>query len=90
LPIPVFRKSLFEDQKQKKTGFLRIFFLCFPEDFSQGRGFGEVPGIPVFGRHHRNFSQESCGTGIPVFSPDSSGFLRIPAGFLFPPNLWYN
>jgi hypothetical protein len=22
--------------------------------------------------------------------PDSSGFLRIPAGFLFTPNLWYD
>jgi hypothetical protein len=24
------------------------------------------------------FRRNSCGTGIPVFTPDSSGFLRIP------------
>jgi hypothetical protein len=40
------------------------------------------------------FCRNSCGTGIPVFTPDSSGFLWIPPvsfGFLFSPNavlLW--
>jgi hypothetical protein len=38
-----------------------------------------VAGIPVFffsliGIFRRN----SCGTGIPVFTPDSSGIRRIP------------
>jgi hypothetical protein len=62
LPIPVFRNSLFGDQKQKKKqdsgGFL--FFCVFRRNFSQERGFGEVPGIPVFGRPQDFFA------GIPV------------------------
>jgi hypothetical protein len=50
-----------------------------------------VAGIPVFCRCHRNFF-----AGIPVGQEflyllriplDSSGFLLIPAGFLFPPKL---
>jgi hypothetical protein len=48
-----------------------------------------VSGIPVFYRFHRILCRNSCGTGIPVFTLDSSGFLRIPldsSGFLFPPN----
>jgi hypothetical protein len=52
--------------------------------FSQECGFGEAAGIPVFsavtGIDHRN----SCGTGIPVFTPDSYGFLRIL------PDIWYD
>jgi hypothetical protein len=54
--------SLFGAQKQKKTGFLRIsFFSCvFRRNFSQERGFGEVPGIPVFGRPQDFFA------GIPA------------------------
>jgi hypothetical protein len=54
-------------KNRKKTGFLTeknripedFFFSCvFQRNFSQERGFGEVPGISVFGRHHMNFSQE--------------------------------
>jgi len=70
-----------------------FFFSCvFRSIFSQERGFGEVAGIPVFFRFYRNFSQEflwdrnSCiypgisriPAGIPVFTPESSGFRRIP------------
>jgi hypothetical protein len=56
-----------------------LFFSCvFRKNFSQEGGFGEAAGIPVFsavtGIDHRN----SCGTGIPVFTLDSSGFLLIP------------
>ena len=91
LPIPVFRNLFFGFKKPFLTGFLRIsFFSCvFRRNFSQERGFGEVAGIPVFFRFYRNFSQEFLWGGIPLFSPDSSGFLRIPpdsSGFLFPPN----
>jgi len=80
LPIPVFRNLFFGFKKPFLTGFLRIsFFSCvFRRNFSQERGFGEVAGIPVFFRFYRNFSQEFLWEGIPLFSPDSSGFLRIP------------
>jgi hypothetical protein len=92
LPIPVFRNSLFGEQKQKKTGILRIsFFPVFSggifhrkvvlERSQEFRFLDAITGI---------FRRNSYGTGIPVFSPDSSGFLRIPARFLFPPNSWYN
>jgi hypothetical protein len=29
------------------------------------------------------WDRNSCGTGIPVFTPDSSGFLRIPENSCF-------
>jgi hypothetical protein len=73
----------------RKKGFLRISFsLCFPKDFFTGTWFwtGLLEFLfldAVTGFFHRN----SCGSGIPVFTPDSSGFLRIPpdsSGFLFP------
>jgi hypothetical protein len=52
-----------------------FFFSCvFRRNFSQECGFGGVAGIPVFGHCHRIFLQ----AGIPVFAPDSSGFLWIP------------
>jgi hypothetical protein len=67
----------------KKTflpGFLRIpFFPVFSGGFfSQERGFGEVAGIPVFSSVTGIFCRNSCGTGTPVFTPESSGFWRIP------------
>ncbi len=44
-----------------------------------------VSGIPVFAAFTGIFCRNSCGTGIPVFTPDSSGFLFPPnAVFLWP------
>ena len=66
------------DEKNVPARIPEDFFFCvrFPEDFfSQKRGFGEVPGIPVFFAATGFFCMNSCGTGIPVFAPDSSGFL---------------
>jgi biotin transporter BioY len=37
-----------------------------------------VAVIPVFSDFSGFFCRNSCGTGIPVFTQDSSGFLRIP------------
>ena len=55
------------------------FFPCvFRRNFSQERGFGEVAGVPVFSIFTGFFCRNSCGTGIPVFTPESSGFWRIP------------
>jgi hypothetical protein len=65
-----------------------FFFLCFPEEFCTGTWFWK--GSPEFlflATFTGFFCRNSGGTGIPVFTPDSSGFLRIPAGFLFPPKL---
>jgi len=75
----------FGGSKTEKTGFLRIsFFLCFPEEFSQERGFGGWKGLQEF-----LFLDTITGffAGIPAgqeflfllrIPPDSSGFLRIP------------
>ena len=56
-----------------------FFFMCFPEDFFPGmwfwRGSQDFLFFAAFtGIFHRN----SCGTGIPAFTTDSSGFLQIP------------
>jgi hypothetical protein len=91
LHIPVFRNIFFGPKKPFLPGFLRIFFPVFSGGiFYRNVVLEVVAGIPVFfatftGIFHRN----SCGTGIPVFTQDSSGFLRIPpdsSGFLFSPN----
>jgi hypothetical protein len=68
------------------TGFLRIsFFLRFPEEFSQERGFGEVAGIPIFFDFTGIFRRNSCGQEFLYL-------LRIPlesGGFLFlPKSVW--
>jgi hypothetical protein len=84
LPIPVFRNSLFGDQKQKKTGFLRFFFLCFLEEFFIGTWFWRGPRNSGFWTPSQEFF-----AGIPA-GQESLYLVRIPAGFLFPPNLWYN
>ncbi len=80
LVIPVFQEFIFEAQKQKKQdswGFL--FFPVFSGGiFHRYLVLEGVAGITVFCQYHRNFCRNSCGTGIPVFTPDSSGFLRIP------------
>jgi hypothetical protein len=78
LPIPVFRNLFFGPKKLFLPGFLRISFFSsfFQRNFSQERGFGEVAGIPVFFVFTGIFRRNSCGTGIPVFTP---------GGFLFPP-----
>jgi hypothetical protein len=56
-----------------------FFFCVFLRNFSQERGFGGgrsnsccFPILQDF------FRRNSWGTGIPVFTPDSCGFLRIP------------
>jgi hypothetical protein len=86
----------FLDQKNR-PGFLRISFLScvFQRNFSQERGFGGgLRNFYFLQLFHGNFCRNSCGTGIPAFTMDSSGFLRIPpdsSRFLFPPNavwLW--
>ena len=55
-----------------------FFFLRFPEEFFTGtwfwRGSLEFLFFVFTGFFCRNF----CGTGIPVFTPDSSGIRRIP------------
>ncbi len=72
-----------------------FFFSCVSGGIlSQERGFGEVAGIPVFSVFTGIFRRNSCGTGIPVFTPESPGFrqefLYLPrnppdsGGFLFP------
>jgi hypothetical protein len=78
LVISVFRDLFFGRKKTFLSGFLRIsFYSCvFWRNFSQERRFGKVARIPVFFCCHRNFLQEFLG--IPVFTPDSSGFGRIP------------
>jgi hypothetical protein len=78
----------------KKTVPARIpedfFFLCFPEEFFTGTWFWRwSQEFLFFAPFTGIFRRNSCGTGIPVFTPDFSGFLRIPpdsSGFLFPPN----
>jgi hypothetical protein len=76
-------------QKQNKTGFLKIsFFPVFSGGIFTGTWFWK--GSPKFlfsAAFTGCVCRNSNGTGIPVFTPDSSGFLRIPAGFLFPPKL---
>jgi hypothetical protein len=67
----------------KKTflpGFLRIpFFPVFSRGIlSQERGFGEAAGIPGFSAVTGIFRRNSYGTGIPVYTPESSRFRRIP------------
>ncbi len=62
-------------------------FLFVPEEFFTGttfwRGsqeflfFADITGF---------FCRNSCGTGIPVFTPDFSGFLRIPPDSCFRQN----
>ncbi len=75
-----FQEFIFWTQKTFLPGFLRIsFFSCiFRRNFSLQRGFGEVAGIPVFSVFTGLFRRNSCGIGIPVFTPESSGFRRIP------------
>jgi hypothetical protein len=72
-----------------------FYFLCFLEDFFTGTWFWRGSQIfLVFANFTGFFGRNSCGTGIPAFAMDSSGFLWIPpdsSGFLFPPNavlLW--
>jgi hypothetical protein len=43
--------------------------MCFWRDHRNSGFFSDFTGI---------FRRNSCGTGIPVFTQDSSGFLRIP------------
>jgi hypothetical protein len=72
-----------------------FYFLCFPEEFFTGTWFWRgSQEFLFFAAFTGVFCRNSCGTGIPAFTTDSSGFLWIPldsSGFLFPPNavlLW--
>ena len=80
LVIPVFRNLFFGRKKTFLPGFLRIpFFPLFSggifhrnlvlERSQEFQFFFAVTGI---------FRRNSCGTGIPVFTPESSRFRRIP------------
>jgi hypothetical protein len=79
LVIPVFR-IFWGNKKTFLPGFLRIsFFPVFSGGVFHGNFFFERSQDFLFflaltGIFHRN----SCWTGIPVFTLDSSGFLRIP------------
>jgi len=88
LVIPVFRNLFFWPKKPFLTEFLRIsFFPVFSRGiFHRNVVLEGVAGIPVFFFVFTGiFRRNSCGTGIPVFTPDSSGIRRIPlesGGFL--------
>jgi len=79
LKIPVFRNLFFGPKKPFLTGFLRIFFPAFSGGIFHWNVVLEgVTEIPVFSVFTGFFCRNSCGTGIPVFTPESSGFRRIP------------
>jgi hypothetical protein len=83
---PVFRNLFFGPKKPFLTGFLRIFCLRFPEEFFTGTQFWRgLQEFLFFFAFTGIFRRNSCGTGIPIFTPDSSGILRNSGGFLFPP-----
>jgi len=80
LPIPVFRNLFFGPKKLFLTGFLRISF--FPA-FSGGVFHRNVvlersQEFLFFFAFTGIFRRNSCGTGITVFTTDSSGIRRIP------------
>ncbi len=79
LHIPVFRNLFFGPKIPFLPGFLRIsFFLCFPEEFFTGTWFWRWPQeFLFFAAVTGFFCRNSCGTGIPVFTLDCSGFLQI-------------
>jgi hypothetical protein len=79
LVIPVFRNLFFGPKNPFLTGFLRIFFPAFSGGiFHRNVVLEGVAGIPVFFALTGIFHRNSCGIGIPVFTPDSSGIRRIP------------
>jgi hypothetical protein len=56
-----------------------LFSLCLPEEFFTGKWFWRgSQEFLIFAAVIGIFCRNSCGTGIPVFTLDSSGFLRIP------------
>jgi hypothetical protein len=77
--IFLFSGIYFLDQKPFLPGFLRIsFFPVFSGGiFHRDMVLEVVAGIPVFAAVIGIFCRNSFGTGIPVFTPDSSGFLQI-------------
>jgi hypothetical protein len=88
LPIAVYRNLFFGPKKPFLTGILRIsFFPAFSGGIFHRNVFLEtLQEFLFFSFFKEIFHRISCGTGIPVFQ-------RIPpdsAGFLFPPNLWYD
>jgi hypothetical protein len=77
----LFDRNLFLGLKNSKKRIPEDFFfsLCFPEEFFTGtwfwRGSQEFLFLAAF---TGIFCRNSCGTGIPAFTMDSSGFLQIP------------
>jgi hypothetical protein len=82
LVIPVFRKIHFGQNKMFLPGFLRSsFFPVFSGGIFHRNVVLERPQeLLFFFAVTGFFCRNSCGTRIPAFTPDSSGFL-------FPPNL---
>jgi hypothetical protein len=86
----LFYRNLFWGLKNRKNRIPEdLFFSCvFWRNVSQERGFGRgLRHFCFWPLSQEFFCRNSGGTGIPVLTPYSSGFLRIPAGFLFPPKL---
>ena len=78
LVIPVFRNLFFEPKKAFLTGFLRFFLLRFPEEFFTGTWFWWGAKLFLFFPILQEFfAGIPLLTGIPVFTLDFSGFLRI-------------
>ena len=79
LVIPLFRNLFFGPQKAFLTGFLRVFFLPANSGgiFHRNMVLEGVAVIPVFSDFTGIFRRNSWGTGIPVFTPDSSGIRSI-------------
>jgi hypothetical protein len=80
LPIPVYRKLFVGSKKPFLTGFLRIsFFPAFAGGiFHRNVVLERSQEFRFFFRFYRIFLQVFLWAGIPVFTQDSSGFLRIP------------
>ena len=75
-----FQEFIFWTKKTFLPGFLRIpFFLCFSEEFFTGTWFWRGRRNSCFFSAVTGISRRnSCGTGIPVFTPESSRFRRFP------------
>jgi hypothetical protein len=79
LPIPVFRNLFLGCKKTFLPGFLRIFFPVFSGGiFHRNVVLERSQKFQFLDATTGIFCRNSCGTVIPVFSPDSSGFLFPP------------
>ena len=77
-----FNKNQFGGLKNRRKNRIPedfFFSLCFPEEFFTGTWFWRGSQEFLFLAAVTGFfCRNSCGTGIPVFTPDSSGFFLIP------------